>query len=380
MIQGGLIVFTVFAAYCFGVVLPYLRQRYMTDAMRALYSSVVMMFLVAAVDNLVWILPEMFIDETDLYLSITNTPWLESILLYFDTITLPVAMLVGYSLTTGKFRYANYMALAGIYALLCIIENITGFYNLQYYTGFFTFVFCLIQLAWCWRYIRKYEERLRNNYSNIEHRSMRWFLRIIIPIFVLALIYTPLCIFTESDVNSIIFDLLSVIVFIFSFFNILNYQVDNKTEQLVEEQFKEIINIQAEPCEAPTHEEEESHLEEVTLTQEYEEGDEHPFASKIKALEEKHFYLDADVSIEWLCNKLGTNRHYVSDYLNNELHVSFYEYINNLRLMHAENLLRQGEKVSQVAYRSGFNSDHTFRRLFKEKFSITPSQFIKQAI
>ena len=61
MIQGGLIVFTVFAAYCFGVVLPYLRQRYMTDAMRALYSSVVMMFLVAALDNLVWILPEMFI-------------------------------------------------------------------------------------------------------------------------------------------------------------------------------------------------------------------------------------------------------------------------------------------------------------------------------
>ena len=38
----------------------------------------------------------------------------------------------------------------------------------------------------------------------------------------------------------------------------------------------------------------------------------------------------------------------------------------------------RGEKVSQVAYSSGFNSDHTFRRLFKEKYSLTPTQYQKQ--
>lgn len=100
------------------------------------------------------------------------------------------------------------------------------------------------------------------------------------------------------------------------------------------------------------------------------------FAELMRGLERERFYLDSNVNIDWVANALGTNRHYVSDYFNKVLHISFSEYINNLRLEHAVNLLRSGRVPhSQVSYSSGFNNDHTFRRLFKQKYGCTPSQF-----
>lgn len=103
------------------------------------------------------------------------------------------------------------------------------------------------------------------------------------------------------------------------------------------------------------------------------------FQNGMKRLENEKFFLDCDVNIDYVAAKLGTNRHYVSDYFNKVLKVTFTQYINTLRLNYAESLIRERRiKMSQVGYSSGFNSDHTFRRLFKEKFGCTPTEYVKK--
>lgn len=100
------------------------------------------------------------------------------------------------------------------------------------------------------------------------------------------------------------------------------------------------------------------------------------FAEEMRKLERKKFFLDGDVNIDWVASTLATNRHYVSDYFNKVLHTTFNDYINNLRLEYALELMRTGKVApAEIAYEAGFNNDHTFRRLFKEKYGCTPSQY-----
>lgn len=102
------------------------------------------------------------------------------------------------------------------------------------------------------------------------------------------------------------------------------------------------------------------------------------FAEEIRKLERKNFYLDSEVDIDWVASRLGTNRHYVSDYFNKVLHTTFNDYINGMRLDYAEHLIKEGRiPMSQIVFSAGFNNDHTFRRLFKQKFGCLPSQYKK---
>ncbi len=100
------------------------------------------------------------------------------------------------------------------------------------------------------------------------------------------------------------------------------------------------------------------------------------FGEKIRELERQRFYLDGDVNMDWVASRLATNRHYVSDYFNKVLHMTFSDYINDLRLEYAVSLIRSGRVPQQeIAYSAGFNNDHTFRRLFKKKYGCTPSEY-----
>lgn len=56
-----------------------------------------------------------------------------------------------------------------------------------------------------------------------------------------------------------------------------------------------------------------------------------------------------------------------------------HQYLLNLRLKHAEMLLRNTEMpVADICFTSGFNSNDHFATIFRQKFSKSPSQFRKQ--
>lgn len=100
-------------------------------------------------------------------------------------------------------------------------------------------------------------------------------------------------------------------------------------------------------------------------------------------MQEKRIYTDPELTIEKLTAHLKTNRHTLSQVLNERMGLSFFDYINGLRVEEAKRLLknaaRQHHKIAAVAHDAGFNSLSVFNDVFKKLTGQTPSEFRRAA-
>ncbi|MCM1312952.1 MAG: AraC family transcriptional regulator [Bacteroides sp.] len=95
-----------------------------------------------------------------------------------------------------------------------------------------------------------------------------------------------------------------------------------------------------------------------------------------KVFEGKQLFLNPRLTIIDLAQEMGTNRTYISDYLNNVLGTTFFNFVNQRRLIFAEHLLRNtNDSLDNISSLSGFNSSSTFRRAFSRKHGCTPGQY-----
>ena len=103
----------------------------------------------------------------------------------------------------------------------------------------------------------------------------------------------------------------------------------------------------------------------------------------LKMIMENKIFLEPELTINGLAQKLNCSRHHLSQVLNEHLKQSYYDYINNFRVNEVMILLRdparQHQKIASIAYDAGFNSLSTFNEVFKKTTGQTPSQFRKQA-
>jgi AraC-like DNA-binding protein len=96
-------------------------------------------------------------------------------------------------------------------------------------------------------------------------------------------------------------------------------------------------------------------------------------------MQQEKCYRDNDLNLEKLALRLGANRHQVSQVINEKMGVNFFDYINNLRVEEAKELLvKNGNThltIIDIAYTVGFNNKVTFNTTFKNKTGMTPSEF-----
>nr|WP_301287978.1 AraC family transcriptional regulator [Paenibacillus sp. MSJ-34] len=85
-----------------------------------------------------------------------------------------------------------------------------------------------------------------------------------------------------------------------------------------------------------------------------------------------------DIHLEYLAQKYNTSAKYMSRLLKNELGIGFQEYLQQLRIGKAKELLRHSDKpIAQIWEEVGFNNRNTFIRAFKNQEGITPSDYRK---
>lgn len=94
-------------------------------------------------------------------------------------------------------------------------------------------------------------------------------------------------------------------------------------------------------------------------------------------------YLDSQLSLPQLAEKLGVSAHYLSQIINEQLEQNFFEFVNSFRVSEAKVILsdsaRKKENILTVALEVGFNSKSSFYTAFKKRTGLTPGEFRKQA-
>lgn len=375
LVQGGNIFYFMINAIFLFFIMPKLQPKRNTATV-AIHKSLGWLLTLYFMNFCLWIFPELLQGKCGYYQIDKVYPDYNTFLEYLDLAILPLSMVFASTMIMSRmpkpwiipsilFPYMLY-ALNDIYGILPF-----KFYNFAYIT---TIIVVVVQLAWYAFFIKKFNKRLKDNYSDLDRRNIKWILLTLVPLSLLSILYIPLTMMSNVDELMIIYDLLTFLILSNIVGCALSYKVDDMTIELIDEQMDEMKKEKNQKVDVAASDNSKtqpsSNLSNKFLN----------FDEIFQKLEEECFYLDTEVNIDWISSKLGTNRHYVSDYLNRVKHVTFYEYVNTLRLIHAERLLKEGnEKMADIAFICGFNSDHTFRRLFKERYGCTPLQYQKSA-
>lgn len=399
LIMGAMLCFMTLTTAYFHFLVPRLAPN-RSESTKALHKMLAIQVLYNGILYFLWLLPALIDGGTTDFYNEEDPRWANYHLVmdYLDMTLLPIGMLMGHVVTRGKLpSWKLFIGQIAPFAVAYCLDVALGWEWLRTVMGIYSIVYSLFQFIWYGRCVHIHQIFLINNFSNLEGRQMKWYLQAQIPVFLLCLLYYPLCVLPEASWPSLVYDLLTLGVMIFLVVMVMLNRMDDKAYELIEdldmrkkkeEIFADAIQKvekeaavpvvdKAEPVAQEKKTEDASEEPKVWTRVEKESFD---FGEQMKKLEEEEFFLDPDVNIDYLANKLGSNRHYVSNYLNQILKMPFYTYVNNLRLAYAEQLLRtSNDKASSIGYLSGFNSEATYRRLFKERYGCTPTQYIKRA-
>jgi AraC-like DNA-binding protein len=92
-------------------------------------------------------------------------------------------------------------------------------------------------------------------------------------------------------------------------------------------------------------------------------------------------YLDPRLNLSDIAEMINCSPNHLSQLLNENLGKNFYDYVNEYRLSHFNELAKNPRNkqftLLSLAYESGFNSKTTFNSFFKKSTGVTPSEYLK---
>lgn len=97
----------------------------------------------------------------------------------------------------------------------------------------------------------------------------------------------------------------------------------------------------------------------------------------IRRMTYKRDFLDAEIKLTDLAERIGTSPQLLSQYLNHVLGLNFFDYVNRFRVAEVQQLMRDEANADctllELAFAAGFNSKSTFNASFKHLCGMSPS-------
>jgi len=97
-----------------------------------------------------------------------------------------------------------------------------------------------------------------------------------------------------------------------------------------------------------------------------------------KVFEHVDKYYQSNINLQEISKVAGFSLYYFTKFFKENTGVTFIDYLNNFRITKAEwHLMEEMDSITQVAYKSGFNSVKTFNRVFKQLKGCAPMEYRK---
>lgn len=263
---------------------------------------------------------------------------------------------------TSLILMAPFVAFTTVYS---IVGTMYSFYGMIV----IVIIFDIIITYLCFREVGRKNKLLKEEESNIENRDLTWCypILIVIPTFIIVWVLYSI---TQSKLpgDTVSLSVISVVEFFYCATWILFCLY--------------IAPIVSRQKPVLTSKEENVTKEIKTETEVYNYHNKPVLDNIEKIIMDKGYFLDYDINLNTLALKLGTNRQYLSNYINKEKHQSFYDYINSFRIERAKQLLADKTytlSIEEIALESGFKAYSSFIRIFGKVCKQTPSAYRKQA-
>lgn len=91
----------------------------------------------------------------------------------------------------------------------------------------------------------------------------------------------------------------------------------------------------------------------------------------------ERLFANPDLKLSEVAKKLDISNHELSKLINDELDISFTEFINAYRIEEAKQLIKNNSlyTIEAIGNQSGFNSKSAFYKAFKKETNTTPAKF-----
>ncbi|HPS13355.1 MAG TPA: helix-turn-helix transcriptional regulator [Prolixibacteraceae bacterium] len=98
-----------------------------------------------------------------------------------------------------------------------------------------------------------------------------------------------------------------------------------------------------------------------------------------RVMEVERLYIDPEITLPKVAERLQIRPHKLSQVINQQLNMTFNEYINSCRIREIKGIMKlpeyQNLKIASIAYDYGFNTISSFNTAFKKFTHYTPSQY-----
>lgn len=363
VLQGASLMFFLFSSIS-------LFQSEQRSRLKTALAFIVAFFAFGEVKDLIRVIP-----------AVTQSTYALRLLYTIDMWTIGVCAAYLIELVSPRwFTLRRALLSSALFVIFTVAYAITGSEVIFYADLVYVGIYSVVVLAFLARLLVRYNRFIRNNYSNLERINLDWLYSVVV-VFVVCIVVWTIYLFNHNYYMKSVYYIISLIAWIMLIARSkkqIEVTFDTATTRkchfaTTQGECSQLVEESAPIEESAAEEEIDSNTSQLT---------EQMKAQLNELMTVREIYLDSRLTLSDLAAELGTNRTYLSNYLNRELNVSFYDYVNSFRVKRACRMIDSDPDVSvhDIVESCGFNSVSTFRRSFTREIGRTYGEYRKNVL